>query len=68
MINILLLVLPLLILALILGNFFVRVFSHQPDKYERIYRTFSQADPSFMPGGQRHCAGLPLTDCANDGA
>ncbi|HVU66808.1 MAG TPA: hypothetical protein VHD63_06755 [Ktedonobacteraceae bacterium] len=66
MINTLLLILPLLIPALILGHFFVRVLSRRPDKYEHIYHAFSHPEPSFMPGGQRHFDGLARTDQAND--
>lgn len=53
MMNMLLIVLPLLIPVIVLGNFFVRVCSRRPDKYKRIYHTFSLSHPSFVPGGYR---------------
>ena len=56
MLNTLLIILPLLIPVAVLGSLFVRLFSHQPDKYERIHRTFSYASPSFTHNGQRHIA------------
>ncbi len=58
MINTLLIIFPLLIPLVVLGQFFVRLFSHCQDKYERIYRAFSHTGPSFVPGGQGHLAEL----------
>jgi hypothetical protein len=56
MLNMLLIILPLLIPFTVLGYLFARLFSHQPNKYESIHRTFSYASPSFTHGGQRHIA------------
>lgn len=57
MINILLIILPLLIPAIVLGHFFVRLLSRQPDKYERIYEAFLYVNPTFTSGGHRRFAG-----------
>lgn len=51
MIDTVLIIFPLLIPVLVLGHFFVRLFSGQPDKYTRIYCAFAHASPSFVPGG-----------------
>ena len=59
MINTLLIILPLLIPILVLIHFFVRLLSRQPDKYERIYRSFLYVNPSFGPGGHRRFAEPP---------
>lgn len=57
MINILLMILSLLIPVIVLGHFFVRLLSRQPDKYERIYEAFLHVNPAFTSGGHRQFAG-----------
>ncbi|HEY3991761.1 MAG TPA: hypothetical protein VGM01_02670 [Ktedonobacteraceae bacterium] len=59
MINTLLIILPVLILLTILGHFFAHLYSHQSDKYERIYQAFSYANLSFTPSGRQHIVGAP---------
>jgi hypothetical protein len=65
MVNTLLIILPLLIPAVVLGHFFVRLFSRRPDKYEHIYRTFLHINPAFVPGGHR-CFARPLENTPCD--
>ena len=56
MMNSLLIILPILIPLMILGHFFAHLLSRQPDKYERIYRTFSYVNSSFTPGSPQRFA------------
>lgn len=53
-----LIVLPLLIVVIVLLNFFVRLIGHQSDKYDYIYRSCLNVGPAILTFDHRQFADL----------